>query len=106
MARAGALTTFYIFHLTEISDIIIHSDANKSNRISNRSIPININIGNMRIVEQDIKIILFLLAIVLSVLLRYTDSDYPFGIFNLFLANFMYSYRSLVHTNIKMLGFF
>jgi len=31
--------------------------------------------------------VLFLLAIVLSVLLRYTDSDYPFGIFKLFLAN-------------------
>jgi hypothetical protein len=28
---------------------------------------------------------LFLLAIVLSVLLRYTDSDFPFGIFKLFL---------------------
>jgi hypothetical protein len=28
--------------------------------------------------------VLFLLAIVLSVLLRYTDSDYPFGIFKLF----------------------
>jgi hypothetical protein len=27
----------------------------------------------------------FLLAIVLSVLLRYTDSDYPFGIFKLFI---------------------
>ena len=27
--------------------------------------------------------VLFLLAIVLSVLLRYTDSDYPFGIFKL-----------------------
>jgi hypothetical protein len=26
--------------------------------------------------------VLFLLAIVLSVLLRYTDSDYPFGIFD------------------------
>jgi len=26
------------------------------------------------------------LAIVLSVLLRYTDSDYPFGIFKLFLV--------------------
>ena len=26
----------------------------------------------------------FLLAIVLSVLLRFTDSDYPFGIFELF----------------------
>jgi hypothetical protein len=29
--------------------------------------------------------VLFLLAIILSVLLRYTDSDYPFGIFKLFL---------------------
>jgi hypothetical protein len=28
--------------------------------------------------------VLFVLAIVLSVLLRYTDSDYPFGIFKLF----------------------
>jgi hypothetical protein len=27
---------------------------------------------------------LFLLAIMLSVLLQYTDSDYPFGIFKLF----------------------
>ena len=36
----------------------------------------------------------FLLAIVLSVLLRYTDSDYPFRIFKLFLQQlwgFMYS---------------
>ena len=31
---------------------------------------------------------LFLLAIVLSVLLRYTDSDCPFGIFKLFLCYF------------------
>jgi hypothetical protein len=30
--------------------------------------------------------VLFLLVIVLSVLLRYTDSDYPFGIFKLFLS--------------------
>jgi len=29
--------------------------------------------------------VLFLLAIVFSVLLRFTDSDYPFGIFKLFL---------------------
>ena len=29
---------------------------------------------------------LFLLAIVLSVRLRYTDFDYPFGIFKLFLT--------------------
>ena len=32
--------------------------------------------------------VLFLLAIVLSVLLRYTDSDCPFGIFKLFLKRF------------------
>ena len=31
--------------------------------------------------------VLFLLAIVLSFLLRYTDSDYPFGIFKLFIIN-------------------
>ena len=31
--------------------------------------------------------VLFLLAIVLSVLLRFTDSDYPFGIFKLFLKS-------------------
>ena len=30
--------------------------------------------------------VLFLLASVLSVLLRYTDSDYPYGIFKLFLT--------------------
>ena len=29
--------------------------------------------------------VLFLLSIVLSFLLRYTDSDYPFGVFKLFL---------------------
>jgi hypothetical protein len=38
----------------------------------------------------------FFLAIVLSVLLRYTDSDYPFGIFKLFLIiilfYFIFSY--------------
>jgi hypothetical protein len=28
-----------------------------------------------------------MLAIVLSVLLRYTDSDYPFGIFKLFVQH-------------------
>ena len=32
--------------------------------------------------------VLFHLAIVLSVLVRYTDSDYPFGIFKLFLETF------------------
>jgi hypothetical protein len=34
--------------------------------------------------------VFFLLVIVLSVLLRYTDSDYPFGIFKLFLFHFKY----------------
>jgi hypothetical protein len=33
--------------------------------------------------------VLFLLAIVLSVLLRYTDSDYTFGIFKVFLIIFI-----------------
>jgi hypothetical protein len=36
-------------------------------------------------VDRCFPFALFLLAIVLSVLLRYTDSDYPFGIFKLFL---------------------
>jgi hypothetical protein len=35
--------------------------------------------------EGKYNFVLFLLAIVLSVLLRYTDSDYPFDIFKLFL---------------------
>jgi hypothetical protein len=34
---------------------------------------------------------LCLLAIVLSVLLRYTDFDYPFGIFKLFFVQLIYS---------------
>jgi hypothetical protein len=34
--------------------------------------------------------VIFLLTIVLSVLLRFTDSDYPFGIFKLFLIPFKY----------------
>jgi hypothetical protein len=35
------------------------------------------------------KFVLFLLAIALSVLLRYTDSDCPFGIFKLYLTHFI-----------------
>ena len=37
----------------------------------------------------------FLLAIVLSLLLRYTDSDYPFGIFKLFLDKDLALHRKL-----------
>jgi hypothetical protein len=37
-------------------------------------------------VDRCLSFCTFLLAIVLSVLLRYTDSDYPFGIFKLFLS--------------------
>jgi hypothetical protein len=37
--------------------------------------------------------VLFLLAIVLSVLLRYTDSDYPVGIFKLFLGQYNLTLR-------------
>jgi len=40
--------------------------------------------------------VLFLLAIVLSVLLRYTDSDYLFGIFKLFLQP---AFSELMHDN-------
>jgi len=35
-------------------------------------------------VDRFLSFVLFRLAIVLSVLLRFTDSDYPFGIFKLF----------------------
>jgi hypothetical protein len=39
--------------------------------------------------------VLFLLAIVLFVLLRYADSNYHFGIFKLFFNNFRNSYKHL-----------
>ena len=39
----------------------------------------------MFFVDRCLSFCHFLLAIVLSVLLRFTDSDYPFGIFKLFL---------------------
>ena len=39
--------------------------------------------------------VLFLLAIVLSVLFRYTDSDYPFGIFKLFFVYLRQAYMTL-----------
>ena len=44
-------------------------------------------------VDRYLSFVLFLLAIVLSVLLRHTDSDYPFGIFKLFVL----SIRSTEH---------
>ena len=44
--------------------------------------------------------VLFLLDIVLSVLLRYTDSDYPFGIFKLFQLTIIII--STVHTTILL----
>jgi hypothetical protein len=40
----------------------------------------------------------FLLAIVLSVRLRFTDSDYPFGIFKLFLV-FRYCLNKLLYVS-------
>ena len=39
-------------------------------------------------VDRCLSFVLLLLAIALSVLLRYTDSDCPFGIFKLFLLGF------------------
>jgi hypothetical protein len=39
------------------------------------------------VVDLVCPFVLFLLAIVLSVLLRYTESDCPFGVFKLFLQN-------------------
>ena len=47
---------------------------------------------------------LFLLAVVLSVLLRYTDSDYPFGIFKLFIIIWKGFCKSLnIPSNITLL---
>ena len=55
-------------------------------------------------------IVIFLLAIVLSVLLRFTDSGYPFGLFKLFLAytavyqgakEYLHILTNLVHTKIS-----
>jgi anaerobic C4-dicarboxylate transporter len=48
----------------------------------------------------------FLVAIVLSVLLRYTDSDYPFSIFKLFLCKNMSNTKQIVilHTGTLMIG--
>jgi hypothetical protein len=40
---------------------------------------------NLHITNDTVPFCTFLLAIALSVLLRYTDSDYPFGIFKLLL---------------------
>ena len=52
--------------------------------------------------------VLFLLAIVLSVLLRYTDSDYPFGIFKLFLSimmrDFVLTHKHLYFTSIQQIA--
>jgi len=47
------------------------------------------------------RFVLFLLAIVLSVLLRYTDSDYPFGIFKLFLLYVGYNRCGIGKHNAK-----
>ena len=44
--------------------------------------------------------VLVLLSIVLSVLFRITDTDYPFGIFNLFLH-----YLGTVHFNDKYIAY-
>ena len=41
-------------------------------------------------VDRCLSFCTFFLAIVLSILLRYTDYDYPFGIFKLFLQ---YTYK-------------
>jgi hypothetical protein len=46
-------------------------------------------------VDHCLSFCTFLLAIVLSVLLQYTDSDYPFGIFKLFLALSLVTFRHL-----------
>ena len=50
--------------------------------------------------------VLFLLAIVLSVLLRYTDSDCPFGIFKIFLIQVLKLYCNKINKrHIMMMSF-
>jgi hypothetical protein len=49
--------------------------------------------------------VLFLSAIVLYVLLRYTDSDYPFGIFKLFLSFCPFSFGHCVVCSSSIYGF-
>ena len=68
------------------------------------------------LVDQELITLPVHLAIVLSVLLRYTDSDYPFGIFKVFflhtwvlsdklwtsiISDYMYLYRIDEFSNIK-----
>ena len=47
-------------------------------------------------VDRCLSFVLFLLAIVLSVLLQYTDSDSPFGIFKLFFLSLMESIVEII----------
>ena len=52
--------------------------------------PIPSPMDHVYILNRSVFFVLFLLAIVLSVLLRFTDSDCPFGIFKLILEILMY----------------
>ena len=52
-------------------------------------------------VDRCLSFVLFLLAIVLSVLLRHTDSDYPFGIFKLFLLTFSAAFNNIEIINMS-----
>jgi hypothetical protein len=56
--------------------------------------------------EPQSPFVFFLVAIVLSVLLRYTDSDYPFSIFKLFLCKNMSNTKQIVilHTGTLIIG--
>jgi hypothetical protein len=45
----------------------------------------------------------FLLALALSAFLQFTDSDYPFGIFKLFLAMYMYVIRRISYKKNSLL---
>ena len=56
--------------------------------------------------EPQSHFVFFLVAIVLSVLLRYTDSDNPFSIFKLFLCKNMSNTKQIVilHTGTLMIG--
>jgi hypothetical protein len=51
----------------------------------------------LMLVDRWLSFLLFLSVIVLSVLLRYTDSDYPFGIFKLFFLHFSGICKQILH---------
>jgi hypothetical protein len=53
-------------------------------------------------VDRCLSFVLFFMAIVLSVFLRYTDSDYPFSVFKLFLPFLFWLLYFLFYFDIRI----